>query len=156
MRRYVIISIGAAITFVLGGIIVPLFQFLPFSALRAIILAPIYSCCSWLVLKKAKGRFTLTLFGAILGALLSIFYPWLFFVSIASAILSDLLPHDDLKVIMFPTLQLPMMWILTMGWSLPPSLYLAGGLAFALGMLLGYGGILIAKKIKRSTIPKSK
>lgn len=156
MRKYVIISIGAAITFVLGGILVPLFQFLPFSALRAIALAPIYSGCAWMVLKRVDSKFTLTLFGIILGALLSIFTPWLLPISIGSAIISELFIYDEFKVIMFPALQFPMMWIATMGWEVHTFMYWAGGLITILGVGLGYGGLLIAQKINEriSRVPK--
>jgi hypothetical protein len=151
-RDYIIISLGACLTFLLGGILVPALRFLPNASMRAIAFSPLYSCILYLVLSRTNTKYATILFGAILGVLLTPFMPYLLPITVLSAVIAQIIPTNEGKAIMFPAPQFALMYLalfLLTGVTIPA--ILLGPLTLA-SLVLGSWGVFIGKQIEAKII----
>jgi len=157
IKNYTRIAIASALTFVLGGVLVPLMQFLPHPALRGVMLTPLYSCVLYVLLKTTKSRFTCTMYGALLGALISVFLPYMFLVNLILGIVADVLrwigSRDGVASAVFSVLQFPFVYFIITG-RIPVLiveliiLYVGSAVNYALAVL----GIYVGYRIKRRVL----
>jgi hypothetical protein len=139
--------LGAVLTLVIGGAMVPLFKLLPSPSLRAIALAPVYSMVLYVVLSTVDIGNATILFGLVLGLLLTPFMPWLFPISVASGILAEFSDKKGIKAVIFPAVQFPLMFLVLFSFSSLVSNILWVAAFFIVGIIVGGIGVGIAREI---------
>lgn len=169
-RSIIVLALGAATLVVIGMVMWPLFVLLPTAAMRALILAPLYSLFADTLLRRVGFPGALTLFGLVLGVILSFFSPLMLPVSVLGAggaelagWLLGLRTKDSwqkqpsirkLTAALFPALQFPMM-LMALAYlaGQPLTSFLTNPLLIllftGLGIALGYGGCALGEQIAR-------
>src|SRR5699024_8476875 len=105
-RDYLRITMGVIITLILGGFLIPFVRLLPSPAFMGDALAPIYTISSYLTLEVVSIRYGIVLFAALLGIILSMFMPYIFFVTITPALVGTLFFRKSAsRAIVFASLQ---------------------------------------------------
>ena len=92
-------------------------QFLPHPALRGVM--PPFTHVFYVLLKTTKSRFTCTMYGALLGALISVFLPYMFRVNLILGIVADVLrwigSRDGVASAVFSVFQFPLVYFIITG-----------------------------------------
>ena len=89
LKDLVLIALTVSTIFVLGYILIPLMQFMPLPAYKAIIVSPIYAGGLTLLAKKIPKFGIASLLGLLIGILLSGFFIGMFFIAFFGGMLTD-------------------------------------------------------------------
>ncbi len=119
LKDLVLIALTVSTIFVLGYILIPLMQFMPLPAYKAIIVSPIYAGGLTLLAKKIPKFGISSLLGLLIGILLSGFFIGMFFIAFFGGILTDIFSKVFfrgykskkgviLSAAFFPAIQLPL------------------------------------------------
>lgn len=123
---YVRIAIVSALVIVVGLAVFPLMQFVPFPLFKVVWIGPLYSMAGWILLQRSSLPGTIVFFGGLLGVILTVFMPYMFFVSLSGGIgaqlagkAAELLGAEryrshGIRAVAFPIFQLPLMYVLVM------------------------------------------
>ncbi|NBG86957.1 hypothetical protein [Isachenkonia alkalipeptolytica] len=90
LKDLVLIALTVSAVFVLGYILIPVMQFMPLPAYKAIIVSPIYAGGVTFLTKKIPKIGIPSLLGLLIGVLLSGFFIGMFFIAFFGGILTDL------------------------------------------------------------------
>ncbi len=119
LKDLLLIALTVSAVFVLGYILIPVMQFMPLPAYKAIIVSPIYAGGVTFLTKKIPKIGIPSLLGLLIGVLLSGFFIGMFFIAFFGGILTDLFSliffrgYGDKKSVVFssaffPAVQLPL------------------------------------------------
>ena len=89
-RDYIRIAFGVVVVLILGLFMVPLTRLVPLPFLKGLFFSPIYSMVLYLVLKSTNSKYTTLIFGFVLGVILTMFMPYIFFIAMISAVLASI------------------------------------------------------------------
>ncbi len=157
---YVRVSMVAALVIVVGLAVVPLMQFVPAPVFKVVWIAPLYSMAAFVLLQRVSLPGTILFFGVLLGAILTMFMPYIFFVSVSGGLgaqLSGLLlkrlgfdPRavSSARAALFPVFQLPLMYILVMPLNSANAWLLLAILTFVV-CLTSLAGLVFGRAINR-------
>lgn len=147
-RDYLRIAMGVAITVIFGGLLIPFVRMLPTPAMMGIMQAPIYTVCAYLTLESVHIKHAIILFGSLLGLILSIFMPYIFFVTLIPAILGHLFFRNSSgKAVVFGLMQFNLMLPIIMPID-TPNFWSFSIIGFIISFILSILGLVLAKYIK--------
>lgn len=90
LKDLLLIALTVSAIFVLGYLLIPLMQFMPLPAYKAIIVSPIYAGGLTLLAKKIPKFGISSLLGLLIGILLSGFFIGMFFIAFFGGVLTDI------------------------------------------------------------------
>lgn len=119
LRDLLLIALTVSAIFVMGYILIPIMQFMPLPAYKAVIVSPIYAGGLTLLTKKIPKPGIPSLLGLLIGILLSGFFIGMFFIAFFGGVLTDIFSllffrgYKKKKAILFsaaffPAVQLPL------------------------------------------------
>ena len=147
-RDYLRIVMGVVIAVILGGMLIPFVRMLPTPAMMGVLQAPIYTICAYLTLESVRIKHAIILFGSLLGLILSIFMPYIFFVTVIPAILGHLFfEKSSGKAVVFASMQFNLMLPIIMPLD-TPNFWLFSLFGFIASLILSILALVFAKQIK--------
>lgn len=119
IKDLILLALVVATIFVLGYVLTPFMQLLPLPAFRAILVAPIYAIGVTVITAKVNRIGIISLLGLLIGALLSTFFIWMFFIALLGGVITEFIVYlfarnyTRPKTIfvasgIFPAIQLPL------------------------------------------------
>ena len=123
VKELVLIALIVVTIFLLGYILIPLMSMVPLPAYKALIVGPIYGIGITVLINKVNRFGVITLTGALLGLILSVFTPLMLMIPVISGLFTELICYlifRNYKTIMsqavagglFPALHVPVTMIL--------------------------------------------
>lgn len=123
LKDLLLIALTVSAVFVLGYVLIPIMQFMPLPAYKAIIVSPIYAGGVTFLTKKIPKIGIPSLLGLLIGVLLSGFFIGMFFIAFFGGVLTDFFSlllfrgYKGKKSIVlssafFPAIQLPLTFYL--------------------------------------------
>jgi hypothetical protein len=119
LRDLLLIALTVSSIFVLGYILIPVMQFMPLPAYKAIVVSPIYAGGLTMLAKKIPKIGIASVLGLLIGVLLSSFFIGMLFIAFFGGVLTDLFSlvffrgykkrlGIQLSAAFFPAVQLPL------------------------------------------------
>ncbi len=161
---YVRIAIVTALVIVVGLAVFPLMQFVPFPVFKVVWIGPLYSMAGWILLQRSSLPGTIIFFGGLLGAILTVFMPYMFLVSlsgglgaqiagrVAELLGTDRRRSDGIRAVAFPVFQLPLMYILVMPLDSATAWWIMIILTAAVAVT-SWGGLYFGRLLDRRLAP---
>lgn len=159
-KDYITTALVGALVIVIGLMLIPLMQFAPFPIFMVIWIGPLYSLSLYLLLEKTKRQGVLLLFSVLLGLILTMFMPFMLFISVFGGLVAFVTGHivrllsanlvglHGIQAVAFPVAQVPAAYVLVMPLDSPSAYRLLLGLMLAV-LVTSFLGFLLARLVAR-------